>query len=342
MMAKANGKPLPIVTPGSDLMLQDSSEPAALMEVNQSQAMTRAQQEVQGAILLAKKFPRNEDQSFLKLQKSCQRSSFAEETSYRFPRGRRQNPETGEWENNYVEGPSVDLAREAARCWGNVRYGFDVISETKVERHIRAYAWDVEANTWVTQDAFFKKLIQRKVKVNGIDETRWVEPDERDLLELTNRHAAKAVRNCILQILPKDYIEDALRTAGETKRNRDKSDPEGARKQIVLAFGQLNITPEMLEKYLNHPVAQCSPAELDNLRGIWKSIKDGNSTWFEYTNKAEDESQEAPPEMERINELFGLLGWTEAKRTKFMAQYKGRAAEALQFLEAEMDKEVQQ
>jgi len=41
------------------LLLASDSEPsdAPLMEVNQSQAMTRAQQEVQGAVLLAKKFP---------------------------------------------------------------------------------------------------------------------------------------------------------------------------------------------------------------------------------------------------------------------------------------------
>jgi hypothetical protein len=323
------------------LLLASDSEPsdAPLMEVNQSQAMTRAQQEVQGAVLLAKKFPRSEDDAFLKLQRSCQRSSFAEQTTYRFPRGRKQDPQTGEWKTNYVEGPSVDLAREAARCWGNIRYGFDVVSESKTERHIRAYAWDVEANTWVTQDAFFKKLIQRKTKVNGMEETVWVEPDERDLLELTNRHAAKAVRNCILQILPKDYIEDALRTASETRSKRDKADPDETRKALVLGFGKLNITPAMLEQYLGHPVAQCSPDELENLRGIWKSIKDGNSTWHEYVQQ-EEESQEVPPEMERIEEIVGLLSWTEARRRKFMAQYKGRMKEALEFLEAELNKDA--
>jgi PAS domain-containing protein len=60
------------------------------------------------------------------------------------------------------------------------------------------------------------KLIQRKIKGSKTGETEWIAPDERDLLELTNRQNAKAVRNCILQVLPKDYILDAMDTAKET------------------------------------------------------------------------------------------------------------------------------
>jgi len=317
------------LTQNTALALVKESEDTSLVELNQQQSMARSQQEVQGAIVLAKRFPRNEDQAFARLQRSCQRPSFAESVEYAFPRGGKE-----------VRGPSADLAREAARCWGNIRYGTEVVSESKDERHIRSFAWDLETNNYATQESFFKKRIQRKVEINGMKETRWVEPDERDLLELHNRIAAKAERNCILKVLPPDYIQDAIATAHETLRNRDAVDPDASRKRLIVGFGALGITPEMLGEYLGHPLAQCSPAEFDKLRGIWKSIKDGNSTWAEYAQKAEEESQEVPPEMERIEEIVGLLSWTEARRRKFMAQYKGRMKEALEFLEAELNKDA--
>jgi hypothetical protein len=39
---------------------------------------------------------------------------------------------------------------------------------------------------------------------------------------------------------------------------------------------------EMLETFLGHPLAQASPAQIADLRTIYKSIYDGNSTWAEY------------------------------------------------------------
>src|ERR1700747_3455088 len=68
--------------------------------------------EIQSAIIIARRFPRNEDQAFEKLMRACRRLSFAEDAAYAFPRG-----------DQKVEGPSVNLAREAARVWGNIRHG---------------------------------------------------------------------------------------------------------------------------------------------------------------------------------------------------------------------------
>src|SRR5215510_3409806 len=75
--------------------------------------------EIQAAITVALRFQRNEDAAFAKLMRACQRTSFAEDASYAFPRGKVQDKETGQWKENIVSGPSVHLAREAARVWGN-------------------------------------------------------------------------------------------------------------------------------------------------------------------------------------------------------------------------------
>ncbi len=244
----------------------------ASTELAATGAAAEKQYEIQGAIIVARNFPRNEDLAFQKLMKACQRTSFAEDAGYSFPRG-----------GQSVEGPSVNLAREAARVWGNIRYGLEVIRDDDDSRQIRGWAWDMETNTKVTAEDDFAKLVFRKKE-------GWIKPDERDLRELTNRRGAILVRNCLLQVLPKDLIEDAMAMSQQTLKLGAERDPEGARKKLILAFSELNITPEMLEKKLGHPLAQCSSAEIATLRTVYKSISDGNSSWAEYVGSAPKEA----------------------------------------------------
>lgn len=250
-------------------------------ELAATTAQAAAQSEIQSAIIIARKFPRNEDACFQKLMRACQRPAFAEDVAYSFPRGKKQD-DRGAWVKNYVTGPSVYLAREAARLWGNIRYGVEVVSDSDDLRVVRGWAWDLETNVKVSSEDSFKKLIQRKVKGSEEGETIWIAPDERDLRELTNRRAAICTRNCLLQLLPSDLVEDALAAAVATGEKSAAADPEAARKKVVTAFGSLNVPVEALEAYLGHKVAECSPKELADLRQIWKSISDGASTWNEY------------------------------------------------------------
>lgn len=235
-------------------------------ELAPSAAVEAARQEVQAAVILAKRFPRNEDQAYQRLMKSCQRPAFAADVTYSFPRG-----------GTTITGPSIYLAREFARLWGNIRHGVDVIADDDEVRTIRAWAWDLESNTKVHHDVPFKKLIQRKR--NG--QTQWIEPDERDLRELTNKHAAIAKRNCLLELLPSDMVDDAVARANKTLIDSASKDPDEARKNLITAFGTINISVENLEAFLGHKVATCSPAELVELRSVYKSIRDGNTTWSE-------------------------------------------------------------
>lgn len=225
-----------------------------------------ARQEVQAAVVLAKRFPRNEDEAYAKIIKACKRPTFASDVEYAFPRA-----------GKTITGPAIYLAREFARVWGNIRHGCDIIADAEEERTIRAWAWDLETNVKVTSDATFKKLIYRQ-------KGGWQKPDERDLRELTNRHAALAKRNCLLELLPSDMVEDACKQARATMRDAAAADPDATRKTIITSFAELNVPIGGLEKYLGHPLGECSPDELANLRTIYKSIKDGNSTWAEYLN----------------------------------------------------------
>ena len=229
-----------------------------------------AQHEIQSAIIVARRFPRNEDAAFERLMRSCKRPSFAADVAYSFPRG-----------GSTVTGPSVYLAREFARVWGNIRHGAHVVSDDDERRTIRAFAWDLETNTKCESEVTFKKLVQRKQWENGQKVTRWVEPDERDLRELSNKHAAICKRNCLLELLPPDMVDDALRQADETLQSSAAEDPDATRKAVIKAFTGVGVSVENLEAYLGHKLQQSQPSELVELRKLYKSIKDGSTTWVE-------------------------------------------------------------
>lgn len=87
-----------------------STRTSGSTELAPTGAAAEKQFEIQSAIVVARRFPRNEDQAFAKLMRSCARTSFAEDTVYNFPRA-----------GQAVSGPSVNLAREAARLWRSIR-----------------------------------------------------------------------------------------------------------------------------------------------------------------------------------------------------------------------------
>ena len=265
-------------------------------ELAVSGAAAAARYEIESAIIISRKLPRNEDMAFQKLMKATDRTSFAEGAAYSFPRGGAK-----------VEGPSINLAREAARVWGNIRYGLEIVRDDEESRQIKGWAWDLETNVKTTAEDDFKKLIFRKNK-DGKDGGIWIKPDERDLRELTFRSGAILMRNCLLNLLPKDLIEDALTRCRETLKKGAEKDPEAARKRLILAFSELNVTPDRLEEYLGHKLAESSPAEIAELRTIYQSIKDGNSTWNEYLNK-----EKSGPESGKLN-MNDLKPGTEANR----------------------------
>jgi len=258
----------------------DGAQPSVIpQDTGALAAVTREQTEIQSAIIVAKKFPRNEAESYSRAVKSFERPAMAEAAAYRFPRG-----------GTNIEGPSVDTAREIARCWKNIRYGLRIADV----RHdftqkcdfikIKGYAHDLEANNYVETEDEFRALIQRKNKKTNA--TEWVQPDERDLRELVNRRGAICVRNALLQVLPPDVVDEVLRTARETLRRAAAGELEQNRddavRRLAVAFDRIAITVPMIERFLGHKLDVISDEELAQLRTIWKSISDGQARREEF------------------------------------------------------------
>ena len=237
-------------------------------EAGAASLVAREELEVKAAVYLARQYPRDEAAAFTKLMRACRRPRFAQEARYQFKRG-----------NSIVSGPSVDLAREIARCWGNIRYGLRIVSVDAETVHIRGYAYDLETNAYVEHEDKFAKLIYRK-------QGGWVVPDERELRELINRRGAILVRNAILQVVPSDVVdaaeEEVKRTMVKAAKGEIEQDREAAIRSVAVAFSEFGVTTDMLADYLGHPLDAITPDELADLRAIYKSIRDGNSRVAEH------------------------------------------------------------
>lgn len=282
----------------------------AEQEIGAVTVAERSRQQMQAGFTMAKRFPRDETRAYTKIIKACERPGFAGEALYSFPRG-----------DGRVEGPSVNLAREMARIFGNIVHGCDVLSTDDEYVHIEGYAVDLETNTWVREQGKFKRLIYRRGK-------GWVQPDERDFRELVNRHGAIHTRNCILRILPRDFIDDAMGRARETTRQVANGQIEQSREQtiraLVSSFMGLAVSQEMLEGYLGHSVNDIGADEVVDLRAIYKSIFDGNSKRGDYFTVGEKADPEKESKIEGSVSLDDLSPGTPPEKPRGGRKKKGK------------------
>jgi hypothetical protein len=253
----------------SNLAARENGEimerPSAVANAMAASAMA----EIRLAMQMAIDRPRNEDHAIGKVMKVCKRHAFAEKGVYRFPRGDKE-----------IVGASIKLAEEMAKAWANLRWGFTVVMDEGVKRTVRGWAWDLENNSKKEVDLTFDKLIYRK-------RGGWIEPDERDLLELTNRNASKATRNAILSLLPWDMVQDAIAECKRTILDGIKKDPDAARKSMIAAFQlDLGISAAELTAFIGHPMEQLRPEKIAELRGIYSAIKGQETTWQDVVGKA--------------------------------------------------------
>jgi len=224
----------------------------------QEVAESRAMHEVQAAYVIAKRFPRNENDSFAKIINACKRPTLAEQAQYAYPRG-----------GTLVKGASIRLAEVLARSWGNIDCGVREISQSGGTSIAEAFAIDLETNTRVTK--IFHVPHVRDTRKGRIKLT-----DARDIYELVANQGARRLRACILGIIPGDVVEAAVEQCEKTMVSSDVPLVDQIRK-VVVAFDEIGVKVEHLEKRLGHKIDSTIPQEIVTLRGIYKSIKDGMS-----------------------------------------------------------------
>lgn len=254
-------------------------------------AAEAAKARVQAAYIMAYKNPRNADQSRIGILEACKRPAFAERVKY-------SKPVSGK----PITGPSIRFAETALRIWGNILIDTQVLYEDDNIKRTKVLCIDLETNTQFSKDISIQKTTERKKadgrdiiksRMNSYNETVYIVRATED--EVHNKEAAlisKAIRNEGLRLIPSDIVDEALDVADDTIRNHDAEDPAAAKKKILDSFSEIGVYPKDIEKYLGHKIDSISPVELKDLRGVFRAIRDGESTWQSYV---EDKAAEVKP-----------------------------------------------
>lgn len=273
-----------------------SREQNALTETSAAREIS----EIQAAMVIAKRFPRDPVICMDRILQACTRPTLAEGALYSYSRG-----------GSDITGPSIRLAEAMAQLWGNIHFGIRELSQSKGESTVEAFAFDLETNT-------------RQVKVFQVPHVRYTRSgskkldDPRDVYELIANQGARRLRACILGVIPGDVTETAVKQCETTLHTTADVSPERIQAMVKAFEDNYGVTKEMLQKRIGRRVDAMTPALLIQLKKIYQSLKDDMSKpgdWFEISEpkqsvtvadlKARQKKQE--PEPESVNQETGEI-----------------------------------
>lgn len=255
----------------NEMMMQQNTTMAS-RNTQTDMMISRQAQEVQAAMVVAKRFPRDEVESFNRIMRSCQRKTLAESAMYEYPRG-----------GTMVTGPSIRLAEAIAQNWGNIDFGIVELEQSNGESQVMAYAWDLETNT--RQSKIFSVPHIRSTKKNGNVPLT----DPRDIYEMVANQGARRLRSCILGVIPGDVVDSAIEECNKTLIG-ENSKPiiDLVREMAAIFKKEFGIPLDAIEKYIGCKTEAFTMNDLVRLKKVYRSLHDGMA-------KREDFFELAPP-----------------------------------------------
>lgn len=250
-MTTTNGRTLAPLTPAQPARIGQGTA------VEQSRAVA----EVHAAIVVAQERRRDINLAVASMYRSCAMKSLADRAFYSYRRG-----------SETVQGATVQLARELARCWGNIQYGLTELrrDDTYGQSEMQAWAWDVETNARASTTFVVPHRRDRSEAKGGSVALT----DMRDIYENNANHGARRLREMIFAILPAWFTEDATAACYEALAGDDSdgtTHPERVA-NCVERFKTLGVSEAQLEKRVGAPAGRWSPFDLAQLGVVYRSI----------------------------------------------------------------------
>lgn len=225
----------------------------------------RAVAEVAAAVRVAQEVPRDVQRAEREMEDACGRIALANRAFYTV--------------RNRGNGPSVHLARELARIFGNVQFGVHELRRDDAAgiSEIQAFAWDVQQNVRST-----RTFIVPHVRMAG--GRRQPLTDVQDIYLSNQNIGARAVRECIFTVLPAWFTDKAQDLAHETlERGTDAGAASGPTlperiTAMVDAFAKGNVTDTQLIARVGKPLADWSPEDLAQMGVVYQSLQRRETT----------------------------------------------------------------
>jgi len=237
-----------------------SKKPVAL-----EAAASRATQEVQAALVMARKFPRDQIVAYDKIMLACRRKGLAEESAYAYKKG-----------GTLVSGPTIRLLEVILQSWGNAQSGIVELERRVGESTVLSFAWDLETNYYDSKTFSVPHQVELKSGVKKLI------TDDREIYEHVANYGARRKRACMEAVIPRDVIDDALAECEKTLRSENSEPIIDRVRKMAASFSEFGVTPAMIEKRLGHKLDATIEQEVILLGKIYKSIRDGMGKREEY------------------------------------------------------------
>jgi hypothetical protein len=279
---------------------------------------SRAVAEVEAAIVVAMRHPRNVPAAIEAMRETCRRKELADRAFFRYSRG-----------GSPVTGATVHLARELARVWGNIQYGLSELrrDDDYGQSEMLAYAWDVQTNARCSSVI----INPHKGYTGGRELT-----ELRDIYENNANVGARRVREAIFAVLPAWFTEEAKDICAKTIADGGGVPLPQRIANAIGVFGNLGITVPQLEAKVGTPSAKWTDQDVAHLRVIRQSLLRGEIS----------KDDEFPAAADRVtaDEITGN-GQQPAPESRQRPQRAGKAAVGkltglLQALELGTDEDI--
>lgn len=250
-------------------------------ETQGSALAARAQAEVQARYIVALQRPRHIEGFRIKLLEHCKRPGFAKVAEYEKPVGGQK-----------IKGPSIRFVETALQVFGNVLPEETITYDDDYKRVTMVKLTDLETNITYSGDVIVEKTVERRKpkdgdeilgsRINSYGDTVYkIRATEDDFANKIGAACSKKLRNLGVRILPADIVADAMDACRQTRMDKDAKDPAAARRELADAFAALRVMPDDLDAFLGHPFDQASPAEIEELRGAYVTVREGDAKWIE-------------------------------------------------------------
>lgn len=275
--------------------LEAQAETAGTVLAAQARAMVEAR------IVLAIRRPRDWNDVRVRLLAACERPGFAGSATEKTWGAAWYRKPVGEG----VEGFSIRFAEEAARAMGNLDIQTVAVYEDDAKRILTVVVTDLESNLSYPTSLTVEKTVERKflpkntqpirIRTNAEGKPVYIlEATPDDVFTKQQNLVSKAIRNAVLRLLPGDIQAECRDRILKIRQGEAARDPGKVAREIADGFAKLNVTPSNLRELLGHELAQASPAELTDLRELWKAIADGTTTWADVIGELRAERGEDP------------------------------------------------
>jgi hypothetical protein len=244
----------------------------------------RAVAEVAAAVQVAQQFPRDEARALERMRQSCRQPALAERAFYSLPRA-----------GGRIEGETVHLARELARCWTNVDHGIRELrrDDEAGESEMQAWSWDQEMNVRASRSFI---VPHARMVGKGADKRREALMDLGDIANNNNSVAARAVRETIFQVIPPWFKVEAASICAKTLQD---GGGKTLAQQVADAIGHYrdkwNVTVDQLEERIERKHERWTPQDIALMRVISGELERGEK-------RVQDEFPERGVSADEINE----------------------------------------